>query len=73
MNNKVKVWIEYKKFAKVMKSEDMKEACYQAARQIADRAGAGYSASSFIGKNRAAGRVWDNSGTLDNTLLKAVR
>lgn len=72
MNN-VKVWIDYTSFGKVMKSNELKEACYQAAKEIADRAGSGYRASSYYGKKRAGAYVWDNTGTMDNTLLKAVR
>ena len=68
-----KVWLDYNAFGRVLKSKDMKEACYQEARQIAARAGKGYKATSYIGLKTAGARVWDNSGKTDNNLLKAVR
>lgn len=73
MSKSFKVWIDYASFGKVMKSKGMREVVYQSARNIATRAGKGYSASSYIGKSRASARVWDNSGNVNNELLKAVR
>lgn len=68
-----KVYIDYNAFSKVMKSSELKEACYQEAKQIASRAGKGYRATSYYGTKRAGARVWDSSNKKDNTLLKAVK
>lgn len=72
MSKAFKVWVEYSSFSKVMKSEEMRDAVYQAARTIASR-DPNFSASSFFAKSRAVGTVWDNSPKITNNLLKAVR
>lgn len=72
MNKGWTVWIEYKKFGEVMKSDEMKAACKEVADNIASK-NSNFSASTYVGKKRAGAIIWDNSSVLDNKLLKAVR
>lgn len=72
MNDTFKVWIDYKKFGKVMRSEGMKSVCEHKAKEI-EKQDPDFSASSYIAKTRAGATVYDNSKELSNKLLKAVR
>lgn len=72
MSKSFKVWVEKSAFAKVMKSDGMKDACYEAASSIANK-DPNFYATSYTGKKRAGANVWDRSSKLSNNLLKAVR
>lgn len=63
----------------LLKSEEMADICGKYAKDIAIRAGAGYTSNTYVGKNRVNASVSPDSfeamrdNKKNNTLLKAMR